>query len=101
MVIRGHLRLLSVLLAALAGAGLLTVGFGLTPLSGSVFGSILGLGPKGDFSLSSNSPVTVPQGQTGTVEISVTSVNHFRGDVSFTDTRFYERLIARLAGSGG
>ena len=86
MVIRRHLRLLSVLLAALAGAGLLTVGFGLTPLSGSVFGSILGLGPKGDFSLSSNSPVTVPQGQTGTVEISVTSVNHFRGDVSFTAT---------------
>jgi hypothetical protein len=75
-----------VLLVGLAGAGLLIVGFGLTPLSGSVFGSMLGFGAKGDFSLSSDSPVSVPQGQTGTISITVTSVNHFSGDVSVTAT---------------
>src|SRR5712692_4084644 len=86
MGIRKHVRLLSVLLVVLAGAGLLAVGFGLTPLSGSVLGSMLGLGPKGDFSLSSDSPVTVPQGHIGTVAISVASVNHLSGDVSVTAT---------------
>jgi len=71
----------------LAGAGLLTVGFGLTPLSGSVFGSMLGLGPKGDFSLSSNSNfVVVQQGYTGTVSITIASLNHFSGDVSIAAT---------------
>jgi hypothetical protein len=71
----------------LAGAGLLTVGFGLTPLSGSVFGSMLGLGPKGDFSLSSNSnSVVIQQGYTGTVSITIASLNHFSGDVSITAT---------------
>lgn len=84
---RGHARLLSVLLMGLAGAGLLTVGFGLTPLSGSVFGSMLGLGPKGDFSLSSNSnSVVIQQGYTGTVSITIASLNHFSGDVSITAT---------------
>jgi hypothetical protein len=73
-----------VFLVGLAGGGLLAVGFGLTPLSGSVLDSVLGLGSKGDFSLSSDSPVTVPQGHTGTVAISVASVNHFSGDVSVT-----------------
>jgi hypothetical protein len=47
---------------------------------------MLGLGPKGDFSLSSDSPVTVPQGHAGTVAISVASANHFSGDVSVTAT---------------
>jgi hypothetical protein len=73
-----------VLLVGLAGGGLLAVGFGLPPLSGSVLDSVLGLGSKGDFSLSSDSPVTVPQGHAGTVSISVASVNHFSGDVSVT-----------------
>src|SRR5712664_3729554 len=86
MKIRGHIRLVSVLLAGLAGAGLLTVGFGLTPLSGSIFGSYLGLGPKGDFSLSSNSPITVTQGGTGTISVTVTSVNRLSGDVGVTAT---------------
>src|SRR5712692_5755312 len=87
MNVRRHLRLLSVLLTGLAGAGLLTVGFGLTPLSGSVFGSMLGLGPKGDFSLSSSSnSVVVQQGYTGTLSLTVGSLNHFSGDVSITAT---------------
>jgi len=87
MNVRRHLRLLSVLLTGLAGAGLLTVGFGLTPLSGSVFGSLLGLGPKGDFSLSSSSnSVVVQQGYTGTLSLTVGSLNHFSGDVSITAT---------------
>ena len=86
MSIRKHLRLMSVLLVGLAGAGLLTVGFGLTPLSSSVFGSMFGLGPRADFSLSSNSPVTVRQGQTGTISVTVTSINHLSGDVSVTAT---------------
>src|SRR5712692_953710 len=87
MVIRRHLRLLAVLLTALAGAGLLTVGFGLTPLSGSVFGSMLGLGPKGDFSISSGSnSIVVQQGYTGTVSITLASLNHFSGDVCTTAT---------------
>jgi hypothetical protein len=86
MGIRKHLRLLSVLLVGLAGAGLLTVGLGLTPLSGSVFGSMFGFGPKGDFSLSSNSPVTVTRDQTGTLSLTVTSINHLSGDVSVTAT---------------
>src|SRR6266568_879958 len=76
MKIRGHIRLVSVLLAGLAGAGLLTVGFGLTPLSGSIFGPYFGLGSKGDFSLSSNSPITV----------TLTSVNRLSGDVGVTAT---------------
>jgi hypothetical protein len=76
-----------VLLTGLAGAGLLTVGFGLTPLSGSVFGSMLGLGPKGDFSLTSNSnSVVVQQGYTGTVSLTIASLNHFSGDVSIAAT---------------
>src|SRR5713226_2483532 len=87
MSIRKHVRLLSLLLAGLAGAGLLAVGFGLTPLSGSVLGSMLGLGPKGDFSLTSDSSfVAVQQGYTGTVSITLTSLNHFSGDVSITAT---------------
>src|SRR3989441_4294259 len=86
MKIRGHIRLVSVLLAALAGAGLLTVGFGLTPLSGSIFGPYFGLGSKGDFSLSSNSPITVTQGETGTISVTVTSVNRLSGDVGVTAT---------------
>ena len=86
MHIRSHLRLVSVLLAGFAGAGLLTVGFGLTPLSGSILGPMLGLGPRGDFSLSSNSPITVNQGQTGTVSVTVTSINHLSGSVSVTAT---------------
>jgi len=85
MNIRRHVRLLSVLLTALAGAGLLTVGFGLTPLSGSVFGSILGLGPKGDFSLSSDSnSVIIQQGYSRSVSITMASLNHLSGDVSVT-----------------
>ncbi len=85
MSIRRHLRLLSVLLVGLAGAGLLIVGFGLTPLSGSVLGSMFGLGPKGDFSVSSGSnSVAVPQSSTGTVSITVASLNHLSGDVSIT-----------------
>lgn len=86
MRIQNHVRLVSALLAGLAGAGLLTVGFGLTPLSGSVFGPMLGLGSKGDFSLSSSSPVTLARGQTGTISVIVTSVNHLGGDVSVTAT---------------
>jgi hypothetical protein len=86
MNVRGHLRLVSVILASLAGAGLLTVGFGLTPLSGSIFGPYLGLGPKGDFSLSSNSPLTITRGQTGTFLVTVTSINHLSGDVSVSAT---------------
>jgi hypothetical protein len=86
MKIRSHIRLISVLLAGLAGAGLLTVGFGLTPLSGSIFGQYLGLGPKGDFSLSSNSPITITQGGTGTISVTVTSINHLSGDVGVTAT---------------
>jgi hypothetical protein len=86
MNVRRHIRLISVLLAGLAGAGLLTVGFGLTPLSGSIFGQYLGLGSKGDFSLSSNSPVTVTQGGTGTISVTVTSINHLSGDVSVAAT---------------
>ena len=86
MKIRGHIRLVSVLLAGLAGAGLLTVGFGLTPLSGSIFGPYFGLGSKGDFSLSSNSPITVTQGGTGTISVTVTSVNRLSGDVGVTAT---------------
>ena len=86
MGIRKHVRLLSVLLVGLAGAGLLTIGFGLTPLSGSFLGSMFGLGSKSDFSLSSNSPTTVPQGQTGTISVTVTSINHFSGSVSVTAT---------------
>ncbi len=80
MGIRKHVRLLSALLVGLAGAGLLTVGFGLTPLTGSIFR----LGSQGDFSMSSNSPVTVPQSSTGTVTITVASTNHFSGDLSVT-----------------
>ncbi|HEV2119246.1 MAG TPA: hypothetical protein VGS11_03925 [Candidatus Bathyarchaeia archaeon] len=87
MTARSHLKLVSLLLAGLAGAGSLAVGFGLTPLSGSVLGSFLGLGPKGDFSLSSSSnSVIVPQGSTGTASITITSLNHFSGDVSITAT---------------
>src|SRR5260370_1853974 len=86
MGIRTHVKLLSVLLVALAGAGLLTVGLGLTPLSGSVFGSNFGFGPRGDFSLSSGSPATVSQGHAGTISITATSVNHFSGEVSITVT---------------
>ncbi len=87
MSVRRHIRLLSVLLVGLAGAGLLVVGFGLTPLSGSVLGSILGLGPKGDFSVSTSSnSVAVPQGSAGTVSITAASLNHFSGDVSVTAT---------------
>src|SRR5260370_34505983 len=86
MNIRGHIRLVSVLLAGLAGAGLLMVGFGLTPLSGSIFGPYFGLGSKGDFSLSSNSPITVTQGGTGTISVTVTSVNRLSGDVGVTAT---------------
>jgi len=86
MKIRDHIRLVSVLLASLAGAGLLTVGFGLTPLSGSIFGPYFGLGSKGDFSLSSNSPITVTQGGTGTISVTVTSVNRLSGDVGVTAT---------------
>jgi hypothetical protein len=86
MRIRSHIRLFSVLLAGLAGAGVLTVGFGLTPLSGSVLGSMLGLGPKGDFSLSSDSPLTLSRGQTGTITVTITSMNHLSGDVSLTAT---------------
>lgn len=84
MRIQNHVRLVSVLLTGLAGAGLLTVGFGLTPLSGSVLGPMLGLGSKGDFSLSSNSPVTMTRGQTGTISVTVTSMNHLSGYVSVT-----------------
>jgi hypothetical protein len=47
---------------------------------------MLGFGSKGDFSLSSGSPVTVSQGQTGTISVTVTSVDHFSGDVSVTAT---------------
>jgi hypothetical protein len=86
MKIRSHIRLLSILLAGLAGAGLLTIGFGLTPLSSSILGPYFGLGSKGDFSLSSNSPVTVTQGGTGTISVTVTSINHLSGDVSVTAT---------------
>jgi hypothetical protein len=86
MGIRKHLRLLSVLLVGLAGAGLLTVGLGLTPLSSSVFGSMFGFGPRGDFSLSSDSPGTAPRGQTGIISVTVTSTNHLSGDVSVTAT---------------
>jgi uncharacterized protein YfaS (alpha-2-macroglobulin family) len=86
MGIRKHIRLVSVLLVGLAGAGLLMVGFGLTPLSSSVFGSMFGLGSKGDFSLSSGSPPTLAQGHTGTVSIAVASINHLSGDVSITAT---------------
>lgn len=87
MIARRHLRLASLLLTGLAGAGLLTVGFGLTPLSGSVFGSMLGLGPKGDFSITFGSNfLAVPQGSTGTDSITVTGLNHFTGDVSITAT---------------
>ncbi len=82
MGIRKHVRLLSLLLVALAGAGLLTVGFGFTPLSGSIFK----FGPQGNFSLSSDSPVTAPQGQTSTISVTVTSINHLSGDVSITAT---------------
>lgn len=78
-----RLKLLSLLLTGLAGAGLLAVGFGLTPLSGSTLGSFLGLGPKGDFSLSSSSNlVVVPEGSTGTISISIASLNHFSGTVT-------------------
>jgi hypothetical protein len=85
MGVRKHIRLVSVLLVGLAGAGLLMVGFGLTPLSSSVFGSMFGLGPKGDYSLSTSSnSVAVPQGSTGIVSITVASLNHFSGDVSLT-----------------
>ena len=83
---RKHIRLLSVLLVGLAGTGLITIGFGLTPLSGSFFGPMFGLGSRGDFSLSSNSPVTAPQGQTGTISVIVTSINHFSGGVGVTAT---------------
>src|SRR3989442_15330005 len=86
MLIRTHIRLVSALIASLAGAGLLTIGFGLTPLSGSVLGPMLGLGPKGEFSLSSNSPLTISPGQTGTISVTVTSMNHLSGDVSVTAT---------------
>jgi len=79
---RKHVRLLSILLVGLAGAGLITVGFGLTPLTGSIFK----FGPQSDFSLSSNSPVTVPQGHTGTISITATSINHLSGDMSVTAT---------------
>jgi hypothetical protein len=82
MGLRKHLRLLALVLIVLVGAGLLTVGFGLTPLSGSIFK----FGPQGDFSLSSNSPVTVPQGFVGTITITVASMDHFSGDVSLTAT---------------
>jgi hypothetical protein len=84
MRIRSHIRLVSILLAGIAGAGVLTIGFGLTPLSGSVFGPMLGLGPKPDFSLSSNSPITLTQGQTRTVSVTITSINHLSGDASVT-----------------
>ncbi len=80
MTVRRHLRLLSLLLVGLAGVGLLTVGFGLTPLSGSIFK----FGPQGDFSISSDSPVTAPQGQTSTMSVTVTSINHLSGEVSIT-----------------
>src|SRR5712691_3874006 len=80
MTVRRHLRLLSLLLVGLAGVGLLTVGFGLTPLSGSIFK----FGPQGDFSISSDSPVTAPQGQTSTISVTVTSINHLSGEVSIT-----------------
>ena len=87
MTVPAHVRLLSMLLVGLAGAGLLVVGFGLTPLSGSVLGSMLGLGSKADFSLlSSSNSVAAPQGSTGTLSITVTSLNHFSGDVSITAT---------------
>src|SRR5713101_4113096 len=86
MLIRTRIRLVSALIAGLAGAGLLTIGFGLTPLSGSVFGPMLGLGPKGDFSLSSDSPLTILLGQTGTISVTVTSMNHLTGDVSVAAT---------------
>jgi hypothetical protein len=82
MGLRKHFRMLSLVLIALVGAGLLTVGFGLTPLSGSIFK----LGPQGDFSLSSNSPVTVPQGFVSTITVTVASTNHFSGDVSTSAT---------------
>ena len=83
---RKHVRLLSVFLVGLAGAGLLIVGFGLTPLSGSVFGSMFGFGSRGDFALSSGSPATVAQGQAGTISLTVTSINHLSGDVGITVT---------------
>src|SRR6267143_4300559 len=87
MTARGHLRLLSVLLVGIAGAGLLAGGFGLTPLSASVLGSMLGLGPKGDFSLTSNSnSIVVQQGYAGTVSLTIASLNHLSGDVSITAT---------------
>jgi len=87
MSIRKHVRLLSLLLVGLAGAGLLAVGFGLTPLSGSVLGSILGLGPKGDFILTSYPDfVPVSQGSAGTATITLASFNHFSGDISITAT---------------
>jgi hypothetical protein len=86
MGIRAHVKLLSVLFVALAAAGLLTVGLGLTPLSGSVFGSNFGFGPRGDFALSSGSPATVSQGHAGTISITVTSINHFSGEVSIAVT---------------
>ena len=86
MGIRNHLRLFSVILVGVAAAGLLTVGFGPTPLSGSVLGSMFGLGLKGDFSMISDSPTTVPQSQTGIISVTVTSINHFSGTVSVSAT---------------
>ena len=87
MTARSHLKLVSLLLTGLAGAGLLAVGFGPAPLSGSVIGSFLGLGPRGDFSLSSSSnSVIVPQGSTGIASLTITSLNHFSGDVSIIAT---------------
>jgi hypothetical protein len=48
---------------------------------------MLGLGPKGDFSISSGSnSIVVQQGYTGTVSITLASLNHFSGDVSITAT---------------
>jgi hypothetical protein len=86
MGLRTHIRLLAVLLAGLAGASVLVVGFGLTPLSGSVFGCWLGLGSNGDFSFKSTSPITITEGGRGIIAVTVTSTNHLSGNVTVSAT---------------
>src|SRR6266581_1481328 len=98
--LRRHIRLLSVLVVGLAGTGLLVVGFGLTPLSGSVLGSMFGLGPKSDFSMTSDSPTTVPRGQMGTISVTINGINHFSGSVSVTATLTTSANVPPLVASG-
>src|SRR6266516_2657009 len=98
--LRRHIRLLSVLVVGLAGTGLLVVGFALTPLSGSVLGSMFGLGPKSDFSMTSDSPTTVPRDQMGTISVTINSINHFSGSVSVTATLTTSANVPPVVASG-